>query len=158
MLRKHNGRGRQLTDTTKNLRDKPIPGPHPGAGHPKRVVLNSVATPAEVRALLLMVLDADTANRMVLSLRKKIAKGNVGTLEFLFDRLIGRPAVNVHHDADGALVSFMSAWAELKAEAETQANLAQSPQLALDSASEVIDGDFMAAKSADNVEDAGTGI
>lgn len=108
-----------MTDTTKNLREKPIPGPHPGAGHPKRVVLNSVTTPAEVRALLLMVLDADTANRMVLSLRKKIAKGNVGTLEFLFDRLIGRPAVNIHHDADGALAEFMAAWADLAKREQT---------------------------------------
>lgn len=69
--------------------------------------------------MLLMVLDADTANRMVLSLRKKIAKGNVGTLEFLFDRLIGRPAVNIHHDADGALAEFMAAWADLAKREQT---------------------------------------
>lgn len=111
------------------------PTEHPGAGRPKRIVLDSVKTPAEVRALLLMVLDADTANKMVYSLRKKIAKGNIGTLEFLFDRLLGRPAVNVHHDMDGALTQFMQAWQEL-------ANAEQTPPLALEAAEyRVLDDD-----------------
>lgn len=85
------------------------------------------ATPDEVRALLFSVLDKETSGKMVLSLRKKIAKGNVSVLEFLFDRIIGRPAVNVHHEADGALAQFIGAWQSLV----TDADLVQAPPLAL---------------------------
>ena len=99
----------------------------PGPGRSKRVVNKAATTPAEVRALLLMVLDADTADLMVKSLRRKIAKGNVGTLEFLFDRLLGRPAVNVHHDLDGALAQFMEAWQGL---ANSEQTLLPAPEFA----------------------------
>lgn len=83
----------------------------PGRG--KDTVKKAPATPAEVRALLFMVLDQHTSEMMVRSLRKKIAKANLGAIEFVFDRLVGRPAVNVHHDLDGALAQFMAAWSEL---------------------------------------------
>jgi hypothetical protein len=85
----------------------------PGPGRPRDIVKRKPDTPAEVRALLFEVLDKDTANKMIYSLRKKIARGSTGTLEFLYDRLVGRPAVNIHHDADGALAEFMQAWSAL---------------------------------------------
>jgi len=102
----------------------------PGPGRPKDVVKKAPATPEEVRALLFMVLDKHTSDMMVKSLRKKIAKGNVTTLEFLFDRIIGRPAVTVNHEASGALQQFIGAWQQLVLDAD----LEQSPPLALSDA------------------------
>ncbi len=79
-------------------------------GLPKEVTKRPPATPQEVRDLLFLVLDKDTANKMIYSLRKKIAKGNISALEFLFDRVIGRPAVQVQVGADAALTQFMDSW------------------------------------------------
>lgn len=83
---------------------------HPSPGRHRNIVKAAPATPEEVRALLFEVLDKATANKMIYALRRKIAKGNVSTLEFLFDRLIGRPAVQVSIDANIALTRFMDAW------------------------------------------------
>jgi hypothetical protein len=135
-----------------------IGGGKAGPGRHPDVVQRAPATPAEVRALLFMVLDKSTADAMVKSLRRRIAKGQLGALEFLFDRLVGRPAVNVHHEADGALAQFMSAWAELKAEMEASPNLVQAPPLALEAAEYRILDDDMATEDDDNSEDAETGI
>lgn len=110
-------------------------------------------TPAEIRALLFMILDEETTKKMIVSLRRKCARGNVGTLEFLFDRLIGRPAVNVHHDADASLMNFVNAWQQLV----TDAKLEQAPPLALDAAREVIDADFVATADDDDDDDDETG-
>jgi hypothetical protein len=107
------------------------PGHPPTGGHRQRnVVKEPPKTPEEVRALLFMVLDKHTSDLMVKSLRKKIAKGNVTTLEFLFDRIIGRPAVTVNHQADGALAQFIGAWQQLVLDAD----LVQSPPLTLEDA------------------------
>lgn len=81
----------------------------PGRGD-AQIVKAPPATPQEVRDLLFLVLDAPTASRMIYSLRKKIAKGNISALEFLFDRVIGRPAVQVQVGADAALTQFMDSW------------------------------------------------
>jgi hypothetical protein len=114
-----------------------IPGvPGPGSGRPRSPHVATPATPAEVRALLFMVLDEKTANQMIISLRRKIAKGNVTVLEFLFDRIIGRPAVNVHHDMDGALAQFMASWQTLVA----GATLDEPGTLADDGDAVTIDG------------------
>lgn len=151
MRRKHNGRAGQLTNTTENPPVRRIGDGTPGPGARRKLVREAPKTPAEIHALLYMILDAETMDKMVYSMRKKIAKGNVTALEWIMDRLLGRPAVNVHHDADGALANFMSAWAEL-------ANSGQTQTLAIDDASEVIDGIVLAVKNDDNSEDAGTGI
>lgn len=107
-----------------HMKRPPLPV-SPGRG--KDTVKKAPVTPDEVRALLFSVLDQHTSEMMVRSLRKKIAKGNVSVLEFLFDRIIGRPAVNVHHEADGALAQFIGAWQSLVIDA----NLEQAPPLTL---------------------------
>lgn len=80
----------------------------PGAGKP--IVKQTPASPQEVRDLLFLVLDKETAEKMIRSLRKKIGRGNISALEFLFDRVIGRPAVQVQVGADAALTQFMDSW------------------------------------------------
>ena len=142
--------GRQPTPTNENGRVLPVLGPRRGPGRPKDVVKQAPKTPDEVRALLFMVLDKHTSDMMVKSLRKKIAKGNVTTLEFLFDRIIGRPAVNVHHEADGALAQFIGAWQALV----TDANLVQAPPLTLDDAEYTVIGDDVADDDDESAEDA----
>jgi len=102
-----------VTNTSENPTVRRIGDGVPGPGGQRKLVKHAPATPAEITALLYMILDADTCNKMVYSLRRKIAKGSIGTLEFVTDRLIGRPAVNIHHDADGALAEFMQAWSAL---------------------------------------------
>jgi hypothetical protein len=87
-------------------------------------------TPEEIRALLFMVMDKQTTEKMITSLRRKIGKASVSHLEFLFDRVIGRPAVTVNHQADGALAQFIGAWQQLVMDAD----LVQSPPLTLDDA------------------------
>jgi hypothetical protein len=84
-------------------------------------------TPEEIRALLFMIMDKQTTEKMITSLRRKIGKASVSHLEFLFDRVIGRPAVTVNHEASGALQQFIGAWQQLVLDAD----LEQSPPLAL---------------------------
>lgn len=135
-----------MVDTSENptAYRQPPPTPLPKSpGKGKNTVKEAPKTPAEVRALLFMVLDKQTSEAMVRSLRRRIARGQIGALEFLFDRLVGRPAVNVHHEADGALAQFMAAWATLKAEAEASPNVEQAPPLALEAAEyRVLDADM----------------
>ena len=99
----------------------------PGAGDHKRVTDRAPATPAEVRALLFSILDVETTNKMIYSLRRKAGKGQLGVLEFIFSYLIGKPAVNVHHDMDGALKQFMEAWSQL---ANSEQTLLPAPDYA----------------------------
>jgi len=141
---------RQSTSANGNLRGFQPGEVHRGPGRPKTLVKQAPKTPDEVRALLFMVLDARTSDLMVKSLRKKIAKGNVTTLEFLFDRIIGRPAVNVHHEADGALAQFIGAWQELVVDA----NLVQAPPLTLTDAEYREIGDDVAEDDDDAEDDA----
>lgn len=92
--------------------------PHHIAGPPARpnYARRRFNTPAEVRALLNDVLDAQTAADMVYALRRRIRKGNVTTLEFLFAYLLGRPAVVVQHSADEKLAEFIADWRRLQDE------------------------------------------
>ena len=84
---------RQSLHAAGNLHPFPKGDPNhkAGPGRPARLVKKAPETPAEIRALLTMVLDADTADAMVNSLRRKLGRANVSVLEWFFDRT-DRPA------------------------------------------------------------------
>jgi len=75
-----------------------------GPGRPREDVAE------RVRAALAAVLDDETLTAWAEAMRRKLKKGNLSASEFVIDRLIGRPAVVVNHQADGALSAFVMAW------------------------------------------------
>ena len=63
-----------------------------------------------LRQALNSVLDDATMEAWVRALRKKLARGSITASLFVVDRILGKPAVNVHHQVDGNLDRFVLAW------------------------------------------------
>ena len=63
-----------------------------------------------LRQVLSELLDDATMEAWVRALRKKLARGSITASLFVVDRVLGKPAVNVHHQVDGNLERFVLAW------------------------------------------------
>jgi hypothetical protein len=70
---------------------------------------------AMIRQRLLEAANPGQMNRFLAALGKKLDKGSIDAAEFLFDRILGKPAVSVSHDVDGKLSEFMATWTAMRA-------------------------------------------
>jgi hypothetical protein len=92
-----------------------------------------------IRAVLRSVLDDETLIAWAKAMKRKVSRGSLSATEFLFDRVLGKPAVNIHHEADGALNAFVLAWRNVSG--DLAGELADGAQPGALAAGDQIDGD-----------------